>query len=58
MDNLRPTVPVWDDEHTALVWMRGAYRSMHDYDLDIVALTKFGPMTGQLAERTTDEAGR
>jgi BNR repeat-containing family member len=41
VDNLRPIVPVWDDEHTALVWMRGTYRSMHDYDLDIVAVTKF-----------------
>jgi BNR repeat-containing family member len=48
MDNLRPTVPIWDDEHTALVWMRGSYRSMHDYDLDIVALTDFGPLSGKV----------
>jgi len=48
MDNLRPTVPIWDDEHTALVWMRGTYRSMHDYDLDIVGLTEFGPLLGQV----------
>ena len=41
MDNLRPIVPVWDADHTALVWMRGTYRSMHDYDLDIVGLTDF-----------------
>jgi hypothetical protein len=27
-----------------LVWMRGTYRSMHDYDLDIVGLTEFGVM--------------
>ena len=26
-DNLRPIVPVWNDSRTALVWMRGAYRS-------------------------------
>jgi hypothetical protein len=38
MDNLRPIVPIWDEEHTALVWMRGVYRTMHDYDLDIVGL--------------------
>jgi hypothetical protein len=44
MDNLRPIVPVWDDDHTALVWMRGTYRSMHDYDLDIVGLTDFEVM--------------
>jgi hypothetical protein len=44
MDNLRPIVPVWDAEHTALVWMRGTYRSMHDYDLDIVGLTEVRPM--------------
>lgn len=49
VDNLRPTVPIWDGDHTALVWMRGTYRSMVDYDLDIVALTEFGPLTGQVA---------
>ena len=46
MDNLRPIVPVWDGDHTALVWMRGTYRSMHDYDLDIVGLTTSGPLVG------------
>ena len=25
VDNLRPLVPKWDDERTALVWMRGTY---------------------------------
>jgi hypothetical protein len=48
MDNLRPTVPIWDGENTALVWMRGTYRSMHDYNLDIVGLTQFGPLAGQV----------
>jgi hypothetical protein len=28
--------------------MRGTYRSMFDYDLDIVALTEFGPLAGHL----------
>jgi hypothetical protein len=46
VDNLRPTVPIWDDDHTALVWMRGTYRSMFDYDLDIVGITNFGPLAG------------
>lgn len=27
MDNLRPLVPVWKDERTALVWMRGTYKA-------------------------------
>jgi hypothetical protein len=48
VDNLRPSVPKWDDAHTALVWMRGTYRSMFDYDLDIVALTAFGPLKGRI----------
>lgn len=44
IDNLRPTVPLSGDRQTVLAWMRGTYRTMHDYDLDIVALTEFGPM--------------
>ena len=24
-DNLRPSVPTWDDTHTALIWMKGTY---------------------------------
>jgi hypothetical protein len=27
VDNLRPIVPPWSDERTALVWMRGTYRN-------------------------------
>lgn len=27
VDNLRPLVPVWKDERTALVWMRGMYKA-------------------------------
>jgi hypothetical protein len=27
VDNLRPLVPVWKDERTALVWMRGKYKA-------------------------------
>jgi hypothetical protein len=27
MDNLRPLVPIWKDQRTALVWMRGTYRN-------------------------------
>jgi hypothetical protein len=25
MDNLRPVIPKWNDQRTAIVWMRGAY---------------------------------
>ena len=28
-DNLRPIVPKWNDERTALCWMRGSYRNNH-----------------------------
>lgn len=38
MDNLRPIVPKWDTEHTALLWMRGTYSTFTNYDLDIVGL--------------------
>lgn len=29
VDNLRPIVPEWEDERTALVWMRGTYVRAH-----------------------------
>jgi hypothetical protein len=29
VDNLRPIVPKWEDERTALAWMRGKYRNNH-----------------------------
>jgi len=29
VDNLRPIVPKWKDSRTALVWMRGTYKSNH-----------------------------
>jgi BNR repeat-containing family member/PEP-CTERM motif len=48
VDNLRPIVPIWDDEHTALVWMQGTYYSQVNYDMKIVGLTEFGPLVGQL----------
>ncbi len=42
VDNLRPIVPKWDSTHTALLWMKGTYRSAQDYSLAIV-----GTITGQ-----------
>jgi hypothetical protein len=44
MDNLRPIVPAWDDEHTALLWMRGVYSTYTSYNLDIVGLTSIGDL--------------
>jgi hypothetical protein len=46
VDNLRPIVPKWDGEHTALLWMRGTYTTYEIYDLDIVGLTEFEPIGG------------
>jgi hypothetical protein len=37
-DNLRPLIPRWPGDDTALLWLRGAYRDYRDYDLDVVAL--------------------
>lgn len=43
VDNLRPIVPIWDSKHSALLWMRGTYSSMHDYKLHIVGLISARP---------------
>jgi hypothetical protein len=37
-DNIRPVVPKWDATHTALLWMRGTYRSAQDFSEKIVGL--------------------
>lgn len=47
-DNIRPIVPIWDADHTALLWMRGKYSSQLDYDMDIVGLTSFGALQGTI----------
>jgi hypothetical protein len=36
--NVRPLVPEWDEENTALVWLRGDYFSYTNYDMDAVTL--------------------
>jgi hypothetical protein len=40
-DNLRPIVPKWDAEHTALLWMRGTYTSAQNFNTAVV-----GTITG------------
>jgi hypothetical protein len=37
-DNLRPIVPKWDAEHTALIWMKGTYRSAQDYTTSVMGV--------------------
>lgn len=36
-DNLRPTIPRWEG-HTALLWLRGKYKTMNYYDQDVVGI--------------------
>ena len=40
VDNLRPVVPEWDDEHTALLWMRGNYNAYTDWDTEVVGIIR------------------
>jgi hypothetical protein len=48
-------VPIWDADHTALVWMRGKYNSQLNYDMDIVGLTAFGPLEGFILGDLNDD---
>jgi len=36
VDNLRPIVPKWDADHTALLWMRGTYTTAQNMTMKIV----------------------
>lgn len=36
-DQLRPTIPRWEG-HTALLWLRGRYKSMLEYEQDVVGI--------------------
>ena len=49
MDNIRPIVPKWDSQHTALLWMRGTYTTYTNYNTSIVGLTQITPLTGNEA---------
>lgn len=39
-DNLRPIVPAWDTDHTAVLWLRGSMRSSQNYDAAIVGVVE------------------
>jgi hypothetical protein len=41
VDNLRPVVPKWDADHTALLWLKGTYTSAQSYNFQVV-----GTITG------------
>ncbi|MFK7741021.1 MAG: BNR-4 repeat-containing protein, partial [Planctomycetota bacterium] len=45
MDNLRPIVPSWDAERTAVFWMRGNYTTYRNYDLALVGIVEAPEMT-------------
>jgi hypothetical protein len=36
VDNLRPIVPKWDAQHTALLWLKGTYTSAQSYNFTVV----------------------
>ena len=38
MDNIRPIVPKWDGNHTALLWLRGTYSTAQQYALQVVGV--------------------
>lgn len=38
VDNLRPAIPSWDADHTAVIWLRGHYLNQCDYDQSLVGI--------------------
>ena len=36
LDNIRPIVPKWDANHTALLWLRGTYMTAQKYSMTVV----------------------
>lgn len=39
-DNLRPIVPAWDADHTAVLWWRGTYRTSQNFDAAVVGVLR------------------
>jgi hypothetical protein len=46
VDNIRPVVPKWDANHTALLWMQGTYTSAQSFNMKIVGLIMGAPGGG------------
>jgi predicted secreted protein len=49
-DNLRPIVPAWDEDNTALLWWRGTYYTAQSFDAAVVGIIErqsetIGPMS-------------
>ncbi len=49
-DNLRPIVPAWDEDNTALLWWRGTYYTAQRFDAAVVGIIErqsetVGPMS-------------
>ena len=42
-DNIRPIVPKWDANHTALLWMQGSYMTAQGYSMAIVGVLTTKP---------------
>ncbi len=40
VDNLRPIVPAWDQNHRAVLWFRGAYTTAQNTDAAVVGLVE------------------
>ena len=38
VDNLRPVVPTWDGDTTAVTWLRGTYTSYTSWDTEVVGM--------------------
>lgn len=43
VDNIRPVVPKWDADNTAVLWLRGEYTSFTQYDMAVVAVITKAP---------------
>ena len=37
-DNIRPIVPDWDNQNTAVIWLQGTYDHYTDYNLKVVGV--------------------
>jgi len=37
-DNIRPVVPKWDANHTALLWLRGTYNTAQNWQMNVVGI--------------------
>lgn len=45
VDNLRPVVPAWDAQRTALLWLRGSYAAYTSFDLAVVGRVEAPELT-------------